>query len=84
MCSEQLSITTMKTILFVLYTCGMIIAAASMGARHADFGTVVSALAAGTLLAMALHDSPRALRPLPRPAMARFPARPTRALDLAA
>lgn len=74
----------MKTLFFFLYTFGVMIGAVLLNAQHLNFGAVVAALAVAVMFAMALHDAPRARRPLPRPAVARFETRPVRSLDLAA
>lgn len=74
----------MKTLFFFLYTFGLTIGVVLLNAQHLEFGAVAAALAVAVMFAMALNDSPRALRPLPRPAMVHFPARPVRSGDLAA
>ena len=78
------SITTMKTILYALYTFGVTTGAVSLDSYRLDPGTLFTALAVAVLFAFALHDGRRTVRALPATPVTRFPTRRTEALDLAA
>jgi hypothetical protein len=82
---------TMKTLLFSLYTFAVTIGAATVSGQPFGLGPLFAALAVAALFAVALNDSPKAMPPLRRARVTRFPARPiarlperTHAFDLAA
>ncbi len=85
------SITTMKTLLSLLYTFGVTAGAVSLDSYRLDPEVLFTALAVAALFALALNDGCRVRRPLFAGSVARFPARkpapvgrPTNTLDLAA